>query len=120
MPLDLKSAVNKGIAELSRTISDKTSELVLLKKELQRYETVLRVLSGGDQQRPTAMGKVQRKAKTDWNSVFKHLPQTFTSQDFRRVAAGSNKSAVYLRQIVSRWTKRRKIKRVARGKYRKA
>src|SRR5712692_8770394 len=118
MPVDLKSAVSKSITELRRTISNKTSELAVLKKELRRYETALKVLRGDNRERAVRRRKVQRNGKTDWDSLFKRLPDTFTSEDFRR-AAGSNKSAVYLRQILSTRTKQRKLKRVERGKYRK-
>jgi hypothetical protein len=118
MRLDVKSVVIKGITELRRTISGKTSELASLKQELERYETALKVLSRNNG-RPVRRREIQSRGKTDWNAVFKRLPDAFTSQDFRSVAAGRNKSAVYLRHILSTWTKRRKIKRVARGKYRK-
>lgn len=119
MPLDLKPVVTRSISELKKALSAKASELAALKKELERYETVRKVLSqdhrgGGITRRKARSGRL-----TDWKAVLKGLPDTFTSEHFRKTAAARNKSAVYLRQILSRWTKQRRIKRVARGKYRK-
>jgi hypothetical protein len=119
MPLDLKSVVTRSITELKKTLSERTSELAALKKQLERYEIVRKVLSGDSRGGGVTRRKTQSGRLTDWKAVLKGLPVAFTSKDFMRTAGRKNKSAVYLRQILSRWTKQRRIKRVARGKYRK-
>lgn len=119
MAINLKFAVSRSITELKKTLSEKTSELAALKKELERYEIVRKVLAGKRRGVQVTRRKARSGPLTDWKAVLKGLPATFTSEHFRKTAAGRNKSAVYLRQILSRWTKQRRIKRVARGKYRK-
>jgi len=119
MLLDLRSTVTKSIGELRKKISQKSSELAASKKDLERYETVLKVLSQDNREPRIARRKAQPDRKTDWGVLFKRLPHTFTTLDFKKATAGMKKSAVYLRQILSRWTKQRKIKRLARGRYQK-
>jgi len=119
MPVDLKPAVARNIAEIKKTLSQKTAELEALQRDLERQEAVRRMLSGD---RPTvrrAGRRGRKRTATDWNEVLKSLPTTFSAQDFSKAAGGRNRSAVYLRQILSRLTKRRRLRRVARGRYRK-
>ncbi|MGH8546790.1 MAG: hypothetical protein ACREX3_24895, partial [Gammaproteobacteria bacterium] len=110
MPVDLKSLVTRSIAELKKTLSEKTSELAALKRELERYEAVRQMLSRDGRPAKTTRRKARSGGLTDWKAVLKGLPDTFTSEHFRKTAAGRNKSPVYLRQILSRWTKQRRIK----------
>ncbi|HWO42776.1 MAG TPA: hypothetical protein VNO43_13330 [Candidatus Eisenbacteria bacterium] len=119
MPVDLKSAVTRNIAEIKKTLSQKTAELEALQRDLERQEAVRRMLSGDRPAVRRAAKKGRKRSATDWNEVLRGLPATFTAQDFSKAAGGRNRSAVYLRQILSRLTKRRRLKRIARGRYRK-
>jgi hypothetical protein len=94
--------VAKGIAELRKTIAEKHLELAALKKDLERHESALKLLSQDHRRPRVAKRKVRSNRKTDWNGIFKRLPPTFTSLDFRKSAGRTNKSAVYLRQVLSR------------------
>ncbi|MGH8546987.1 MAG: hypothetical protein ACREX3_25915 [Gammaproteobacteria bacterium] len=117
MPEDLKSLVTRSIADLKNKLSQKAAELDALKRELELHESVRQMLSQDGRKGP---GKttVRSGRQTEWKAVLKGLPASFTTKDFMRTA-GRNKSPVYVRQILSRLTKGRKLKRVARGKYRK-
>jgi predicted transcriptional regulator of viral defense system len=50
--------------------------------------------------------------------MLRSMPDRFTSKDFA-AAASSGISSLYLRQMLTRWTKQGKLKRVERGKYHK-
>jgi predicted transcriptional regulator of viral defense system len=47
------------------------------------------------------------------------MPETFTSKDFVAATAFSGISSLYLRQMLTRWTKQGRLKRLQRGKYQK-
>ena len=118
MPVDIKSVVARNINELKRVISDKSSELDLLKRDLERHESVLELLSrDGGQKISFRNGRRRRGGELD--AVVSRLPEKFTNKDFLKAAARARKSSVYLRQILSRWAKQGRIKRLQRGKYQK-
>ncbi len=116
MAVNLRASVRSVIKELKKNINQKASELASLKDELKRHARAHELL-GGDRartRRPRARGK--SNVTVDWNSVLERLPATFTIDNVARVA---KKSRGYLRQVVMKWGKQRKIKRTGRGRYRK-
>ncbi len=116
MAVNLRASVRSVIKELKKNIDQKASELASLKDELMRHARAHELL-GGDRARtrkPRARGK--SNVTVDWNSVLERLPATFTIDNVARVA---KKPRGYLRQVVVRWAKQRKIRRTGRGKYRK-
>ncbi len=116
MAVNLRASVRSVIKELKKNIDQKASELASLKEELKRHARAHEIL-GGDRartRRPRARGK--SNVTVDWNSALERLPATFTIDNVARVA---KKPRGYLRQVVVRWAKQRKIRRTGRGKYRK-
>ncbi len=116
MAVDLKVSVRSEINQLKKNITQKTSELTSLKNELRRHERVYKLLGGGRTSTRRTRPRGKRAVTVDWNSVLKRLPATFTIDNVARVA---KKSRGYLRQVVMKWGKQRKIKRTGRGRYRK-
>ncbi len=55
----------------------------------------------------------------DWDSVLKGLPATFTLDHIYRASAVKGKPRGYLRHVVVKWARQRKIKRTGWGRYRK-
>jgi len=116
MAVNLRDSVISVIKELKKNIDQKATELASLKDELKRHARAHELL-GGDRartRRPRARGK--SNVTVDWNSVLERLPATFTIDNVARVA---KKPRGYLRQVVVRWAKQRKIRRTGRGKYQK-
>lgn len=118
MALDLRSVVAKDIADMERSISQKTAEVNELRQQLQDYKSALSFLSKGKGVVRAVGG--QRGPRTTLRSVLDDLPEIFASSDFVDAASGSGKDPRYLRQTLVRWAAQGKLKRMERGKYRKA
>lgn len=118
MALDLRSVVAKDIADMERSISQKTAEVNELRQQLQDYKSALSFLSKGKGGVRAVSG--QRGPRTTLRSVLDDLPEIFASSDFVDAASGSGKDPRYLRQTLVRWAAQGKLKRMERGKYRKA
>ncbi len=119
MPVNLEAVLDKNIADLKKELSHTSAKFAALMNEIERYEKVREILfQDGRGQQAAKKIKPPKKGLTDWNAVLKKLPDTFTSEAFRK-ASGRNRSAVYPRQVLARWAKQHRIKRVARGKYKK-
>ncbi len=119
MAVDLKVSVRSEINQLKKNITQKTSELTSLKNELRRHERVYQLLGGGRARTRRTRARGKWAVSIDWNSVLGGLPATFTLDHIYRARAVKGKSRVYLRQVVVRWAKQRKIRRTGRGKYQK-
>jgi hypothetical protein len=119
MPVNLRVAVIETMNELRKTISEKSSEVAELKRELERYKSVLTLLSQTKSEDKLRVRNGRRRSGGDLDAVLGRLPTVFRSRDFMRAASRAGKSSVYLRQILSRWARRGKIKRLEKGKYRK-
>src|SRR5207249_3955094 len=117
MSLDLRSAVRKNMEELRKAIFEKSSEVARLEKELKRHQTVLALLSDNGTKGAPARGSRRRRGAL--GEVLTNLPDTFTSREFMKAATRTKRSPVYLRQLLSRWARQGRIKRVQRGKYQK-
>lgn len=111
------TSLRREMDRIKKDISRRTSELASLRDELQRYERILRLLE--TRKEHNAAIRPRRSPVTDWNSVLKSLPSPFAFGDLTRRREVKTKSRVYLHQILSRWIKQRKIRRVGRGKYQK-
>ena len=120
MTKDLKSAVMRNISEIEKSLSKKSSEVAHLKQELQNYKGVLTLLGQSGRGVAVRGGNGQKSARTDLRSVLGNLPDTFTSSDFVKAAAGKKKDPAYLRQTLVRWAAQGRLKRVERGKYHKS
>jgi len=120
MALDLKVSVRQQITQLRKKITQKSRELTSLKGELKRHGRVYRLLGGnrGVKRRPKRGSGGKRRV--DWKAVLKALPNSFSIGEMAKRGVLRKKSRVYLRQIVVRWTRQGKIKRIGRGKYQKA
>jgi len=119
MAANLKASFRREINRLGRDVVRRTSELASLKGELKMYERVHALLGAEAARGRRAARRLRRGARIDWSSVIERLPNPFTVADVAKRKEAKAKSPVYLRQIVSRWAKQKKVKRVARGKYRK-
>lgn len=119
MALDLRSVVARDIADMERSISQKTAEVNQLKQQLQDYKSALSFLSKGRGSVARVSGG-QRGPRSTLRSVLDDLPDIFASSDFVEAAAGSGKDPRYLRQTLVRWAAQGKLKRLERGQYRKA
>jgi hypothetical protein len=114
MPADVKTAVMETMAEIEKSISEKSMEVAQLKEELILYQSILALLA--KKERPQNGGRHER---VDLKTVLRSMPENFTSKDFVAAAASSGISSLYLRQMLTRWTKQGRLKRVQRGKYHK-
>ncbi|MBM4262403.1 MAG: hypothetical protein FJ145_13360 [Deltaproteobacteria bacterium] len=118
MALDLRSVVARDIADMERSISQKTAEVNQLRQQLQDYKSALSFLSKG--RGSVRVSGRQRGPRSTLRSGLDDLPEVFNSSDFVEAASGSGKDPRYLRQTLVRWAAQGKIKRMERGKYRKA
>ena len=128
MAVSLSISLRREINQVERDINRRTSELASLKTQLSKLQGVQSLLEGN---RARGRGKprpARRKARTarrrtrviDWNSVLKALPATFSLDNLAKNSAVIRKPRAYLRQMLSRWVKARKVKRTGRGEYQKA
>ncbi len=119
MAVDLKVSVRSEINQLKKNITQKTSELTSLKNELTRHERVYKLLGGGGERTRRTRARGKRVVTVDWNSVLKGLPATFTLDHIYRARALKGKPQGYLRHVVVKLARQRKIKRTGWGKYQK-
>jgi hypothetical protein len=117
MAFDFRVAVNKTIAGLKRKISEKSSELASLRKELARYQKVQGLLNGRSRAVRTKGNRQIRRKPVDWNAVLKQLPGSFAVGNVANLA--KIKSRNYMHRVLAKWIKQRKVKRVEPGKYQK-
>jgi hypothetical protein len=119
MTKDLKAAVMRNISEIEKTLAKKSTEVAHLKQDLQNYKGVLTLLGQRGRGGEVTPGNGRKSARTDLRSVLQNLPDTFTSSDFVKAAAGKRKAPAYLRQTLVRWAAQGRLKRMERGKYHK-
>lgn len=119
MAVDVKAAVIKNMNELRKALSTKSSEVAELEKELDRYKTMLELLSGNGRTAKVRNGNRRRRSSADLREVLSRVPDTFTSKDFVKAGVRTKRPPIYLRQILSRWVKQGRLKRLERGRYQK-
>ena len=120
MAIDLKVAVRQEITQLRRSIAQKSSELSGLNDKLKKHERVYELLSDNRARRRAPRRRARKSRTVDWNSALKGLSSSFTIGDLAKKSGARGKPNPYLRQVVVRWLKEGKTKRIGRGKYRKA
>ncbi len=119
MAVDLKVSVRSEINQLKKNITQKTSVLTSLKNELWRHPRVYKLLEVGRARTRRTRASRKRVVSVEWNSVLKGLPATFTLDHIYRASAVKGKPRGYLRHVVVKWARQRKIKRTGWGRYRK-
>ncbi len=119
MAVNLRDSVGNVIQELKKNIDQKASELASLKDELKRHARADELLGGNKAGTRTPRARGKSNVTVDWNSVLKGLPATFTLDHIYRTSALKGKPQNYLRHVVVKWARQRKIKRTGWGKYRK-
>ena len=119
MAVNLKAAIVANMNELKKAISQKTSEVAQLERELKRHKTVLALLSGSDGAGKVTARQSRGRNGTGLRTVLSRVPETFTSKEFVKEASRTKKQPIYIRQTLSRWAREGKIKRLDRGKYQK-
>ncbi len=110
MAVNLRASVISVIKELKKIITQKTSEVTSLKNELRRHERVYKLLGGGRARTRRTRARGKRAVTVDWDSVLKGLPATFTLDHIYRASAVKGKPRGYLRHVVGKWARQRKIK----------
>ena len=66
-----------------------------------------------------ALKRGPRGAMIDWTAVLATLPDRFTLESLLAHETAGQKPRVYLRQVVSRWSKEGRVRRTGRGMYEK-
>ena len=119
MAVNLKAAIVANMNELKKAISQRTSEVAQLERELKRHKTVLALLPGRDGAGRVTTKQSRGRNGTGLRTVLGRVPETFTSKEFVKEASRTKKQPIYIRQTLSRWAREGKIKRLGRGKYQK-
>ncbi len=119
MAVDLKFVVEKEITRLEKDIARETSVLASLRDELTKHEKVYEILEGRPP-KPRVSTRVRTSGRLDWASVLASLPTTFDIDTVAATAAVKGKPRHYVRQMILRWAKERKIQWIAEGRYRKS
>jgi hypothetical protein len=119
MQVNLRGAVVKNMTVLKKAIADKTFEVAELRKELKRHASILALLSRNHAGAKVKKVTGRRRSRGDLNAVLNRLGETFTSREFVKAGMRANKTSIYLRQVLSRWARTGKLKRLQRGKYQK-
>ena len=127
MATDLKDSVRRQIDRLRKDLAVATGQVAALQDEIRRHELVYDLLDGRktakrSQRGRSTVGSRKRRprgAMIDWNAVFATLPDQFTLDTMIAHKTAGEKTRVYLRQVVVRWSKEGRIKRTGRGMYQK-
>ena len=127
MATDLKVSVRKEIDRLKKELAVATGRVAALQDEIRRHELVNDMLDGRKTGKMSRQGRSVagtlkrglRGAMIDWAAVFATLPDQFTVDSLLAHKTAGEKTRVYLRQVVSRWSKERRIRRTGRGMYEK-
>jgi hypothetical protein len=114
MPANVRTAVIENIAAVEKSLSAKSMEVARLKEELALYQNILALLSKQDRAQNGG-----RSERIDVKALLRAMPANFSSKDFLSAASSAGASPLYLRQMLTRWTKQGKLKRVQRGRYHK-
>jgi hypothetical protein len=105
---------SKTLATLQTEIAQREQELTALKTEASRWQTVLHgpARGNGAAAPKPSRRRPSRRARLDWNAIFKELPARFTSKD---LAQKSGKPLAHGYAFVSRWMKDKKVRKVKDG-----
>jgi DNA gyrase/topoisomerase IV subunit A len=120
MAVDLKFLLEKEITRLEKDIARETSVLASLRDELTKHEKAYELLEEDRPPKPRVSTRVRTSGRLDWASVLASLPTTFDIDTVAATAAVKGKPRHYVRQMILRWAKERKIQWIAEGRYRKS
>ena len=127
MAVDLKVSVKREIERLKKEHAAATGRVAALQDEIKRYEMVHDMLDGRKTGKRSRRGRPgagvlkrgPRGAMIDWTAVFATLPDQFTLDSLLAHQTAGEKTRVYHRQVVSRWSKEGRVRRTGRGTYEK-
>ena len=128
MAEDLKVSVRREIERLKKDLAAATGRVAALQEEIKRHELVQDMLDGrktgkgsrqGRRSTAGALKRGPRGAMIDWTAVLATLPDRFTLDSLLTHETAAQKPRVYLRQMVSRWSKEGRVRRTGRGMYEK-
>ena len=127
MAADLKDSVKREIDRLRKELDTATGRVAALQEEIRRHELVQEMLDGrktgkGSRRGRPVVGALKRGprgAMIDWTAVLATLPERFTLDSLLAHETAGGKTRAYLRQVVSRWSKERRVRRTGRGMYEK-
>ncbi len=126
MAADLKEGVRREIDRLRKELDTATERVAALQEEIKRHERVHDMLDGrktgkgsrrGRRPGAGALKRGPRGAMIDWTAVLATLPDRFTLDSLLAHETAGGKTRAYLRQVVSRWSKERRVRRTGRGMY---
>ena len=128
MTVDLKVSVGREIDRLMRELTVATGRVAELQDEIKRHELIYSMLDGRKTGKQSQRGRSTvgalkrgpRGAMIDWNAVLATLHGEFTLDTLSTHEAAREKPRAYLRQLVTRWSKEGRIKRIGRGMYQKS
>jgi hypothetical protein len=119
MAIDLKASVRNEIGRLKKQVIRESGRLDSLKDQLKRVEEVYALLGSDGTEKRRRRARTSGRRLVNWSSVLASLPSRFTLNDLAKARSVKGKSKLYLRQVVARWAKEGKTKRIDRGKYQK-
>ncbi len=125
MAENLGVSVRRQIDRLRKDLAAATTRVAALREEIRRHELVYEMLDGRKASKRTqrsrstggALKKGPRGSMIDWKAVFAALPDQFTLDTMSADKTAGEKPRTYLRQVIARWSKERRIKRTSRGVY---
>lgn len=124
--------IKQQLSDIGKEISAHEKALQLLKQQEKNIKEAARLLggkAGPTRGRPAAGGKPKavaadrptvrrrRRRRTDWDSIVKGLPQTFSMDELANTSGARGKSRAYLHQIINRWKKSGVIRSAGRARY---
>ena len=119
MAIKLRASVGGEIIRLRRSIARSSSQLASLKGELRSRQKIYLLLGGEGVRKQRVRRRGRKRAMVDWNSVLEMLPSPFNIDSIAKSNEGKKKPRSYLRQVVVRWVREKKVRRTGRGRYRK-
>ena len=125
--MDLKVSVRRQIDRLRKELAAATVRVAALQDEVKRHELIYDMLEGKtrskwSRRRRSGVAPLRRGPRgtmIDWNAVFETLPVEFNLDTISAHETANEKPRAYLRQLVVRWSKEGRIKRIGRGMYKK-
>ncbi len=126
MTSDLKVGVRRQIDQLRKELAAAAGRVSALQDEIKKHELIYGMLDRRNtsrrSRRRSTVGAKRGPTGTmiDWNAVIATLPDQFTLDVMSAHETTREKPRSYLRQVVARWSKEGRIKRIGRGIYQKS
>ena len=127
----ISNIIKQQLSDIGKQISKHEKALGVLKQQEENIKLAARLLGGKTGttrgrppgSRKAKAGRVARPAvkrkrrRTNWDSIVKGLPSTFTMDQLAKTSGARGRSRAYLHQIINRWKKASVIKSAGRAKY---